>query len=213
MALFGGKRKARNQELEQIAATLGWSYEQDGGKDIDALDYYLLPSGRPAGASEVLHGVWQQQVDVRLFSWEAHGASELNHLGTYNQTISKLTCAIANLPAVVHTVLLVPVSSRRREWGPPAQPTGTELDETFICFSRRPEAVAALAQHAPLVALLRDAPNGVGVELTADTVLAAGPRLAPDEMTDLARFTAGLASSLPAGSFRSEDQPTTDSSV
>jgi hypothetical protein len=182
------------------------------GKDLDPLDYYLLPAGRPARASEVLSGVWDQQLDLRVFSWEAHGASELNHLGTSNQSISKLTCAITDLPADVHTVLLVPVSSRGRERGLPAQATGTELDGAFTCFSRRPEAVSALARQPQLVSLLLDAPDRTAIELTGASLLVAGPRLAPDEVTDLARFAADLTRSLPPGSFRSED-PATDSSV
>jgi hypothetical protein len=209
MALFGGRRKAREQALGLVAATLGWSYERDGGADIDALDYYLLPKGRPAGASEVLRGVWAHQVDMRVFSWEAHGASDPNHLGTSNQTISKLTCALTGLSADVHTVLLVPVSSRRREWGLPAQSTETELDRTFRCYSRRTEAVTALAQQKVLVSLLLDAPTGTAVEWTAASQLVAGPRLAPDAVTTFARFAADLTNALPTGLFRSEE-PTSE---
>jgi hypothetical protein len=212
MALFRRRHEDRHQAFEQIAATLGWSYERDGGKDIDALDYYLLPGGRPARASEVMHVAWPRQIELRVFSWEAHGASELNHLGTSTQTISKLTCALACLPAAVHTTILVPVSSRRNDWGLPAQPTGTELDRAFTCYSRRPEAVTALARQPGLVDLLLDAPNGTAVELTGTSALLAGPRLAPDSVADLAQFAGDVAELLPPGSFRSED-PAADSSV
>jgi hypothetical protein len=204
MGLFGSKKKQDDTEAREATVRgLGLSFDPLDTIRIDPVDFFLLPGGRPYGASNVLHG-HLGATEVRIFDWTAQRPHDpmpelagFTGLGVHTIT---LTAALVGLPGAVRNLLLTRGRTATTRGFPQPATGNAEIDSRFVCHTRRPEVAESLDEPG-FVAALVGCPDDVSVEFTDRSLLLVGQRRPTEQLSLFTRSAVALAAATPSGLF------------
>jgi hypothetical protein len=205
MGLFGSKKKKQDdtETREATARELGLLFDVVDAIRIDPVDFFLIPGGRPYGASNVLYG-HVGPTEVRIFDWSAQRPSdpmpELAGFAGLGGATIKMTAALVGLPHGVPTLLLTRGCTATTRGLPQLATGNAELDSRFVCHTRRPE-VACKLDEPDFVAALINCPDDVSVEFTDQSLLVVGQRRPAEQLTLFTRGAIALAAATPSALF------------
>lgn len=204
MGLFGSKKKQDDTAArEATARELGLSFDPVDTIGIDPVDFFLIPGGRPYGASNMLHGRIGA-TEVRIFDWSAQRPHDpmpelAGFMGLGGRTI-EMTAALVSLQGAVRNLLLTRGRTATTRGIPQLATGNAEIDTRFVCHTRRPELAGALDDPGFVVALI-GSPDDTSVEFTDRSLLLAGPRRSIEQLSSFTRAAVALAAATPGTLF------------
>ena len=204
MGLFGSKKKHDDAQAREAAAReLGLLFDAADTTRIDPVDFFLIPGGRPYGASNVLSG-HVGPTEIRIFDWSAHRPTdpmpELAGFAGLGRGTIKMTAALVGLPSAVRTLLLTRGRTATTRGLPQLATGNAELDSRFVCHTYRPELAGKLDEPG-FVAALIGCPDDVSVEFTEQSLLVVGQRRGAEQLTLFARSAIAVAAATPSALF------------